>query len=249
MDMETQPQSSGKMTLKMFDAFKRVFDFVLSIIILALLLPLFAIVAVLIKRDSHGPVFFRQDRVGLNGNLFSIYKFRTMAQGSHKGGPQITSADDNRITLLGKRLRNLKIDELPQLINVLKGEMSLVGPRPQVQLFVKNFAPDQRDLVLSVRPGITGPTQLNFRDEEGMLRGQADRETYYIETLLPIKCGMDVQYVVRRSLSLDLSVLFQTFGLVINGLRRRIFRAPEQEMNFAVVEEMRSRLHQLESKA
>lgn len=223
-----------------FDATKRTFDLVAATALLLLVSPLFILLAILIKRGSRGPVFFRQVRVGKDGREFRIYKFRTMRADADRSGPQITSADDNRITPLGKRLRNLKLDELPQLINVIHGEMSLVGPRPQVPKFVDEFDPVYRAIVLAVKPGITGPTQLKFRNEETLLKGRADRERYYIEEVLPVKCALDVEYVKRRSIRLDLGVLMTTGTLLVMAtLKRIVRRSAEAIEDVAVVEEFR----------
>jgi lipopolysaccharide/colanic/teichoic acid biosynthesis glycosyltransferase len=136
---------------------------------------------------------------------------------------------------LGRFLRNNKLDELPQLFNVIRGDMSLVGPRPQVPRFVDEFQPEHRAIVLAVRPGITGPTQLKFRCEEQMLQGRPDRERYYIEKLLPIKCQLDVEYVQNRSLGLDLQVLWETANVVLMGMLRRFTHQPAPTPDEAVV--------------
>jgi lipopolysaccharide/colanic/teichoic acid biosynthesis glycosyltransferase len=207
-----------------FDSTKRVLDILAACVLLVLMSPIFVIIAIRIKRSSPGPVFFRQVRVGRHGVHFEIFKFRTMKADSHRSGPQITSSDDTRVTPLGRRLRNLKLDELPQLFNVLLGEMSLVGPRPQVPKFVDEFDPAYRSIVLAVKPGITGPTQLKFRNEEALLKGRPDRERYYIEKVLPVKCALDVEYVNRQSLRFDLGVLMTTGTLLVIATAKRIMR-------------------------
>jgi lipopolysaccharide/colanic/teichoic acid biosynthesis glycosyltransferase len=207
---------------------KRFTDVVLGSILLLLFSPLLLAVGLLIRLTSNGPALFRQARVGRLNRIFYIYKFRTMHENADQGGPQITSADDSRVTTVGRILRDTKLDELPQLINVVKGEMSLVGPRPQVPRFVNRFPDEYRDVILAVRPGITGPTQLRFRNEESLLRGQADREDYYIRTLLPIKCEMDANYVNRRSIGMDLIVLCHTFYLFTRGMLRKSLRMKPQ---------------------
>lgn len=207
-----------------FDSSKRAFDILAACVLLVLMSPLFVLVALLIKRSSPGPILFRQVRVGKDGVHFQIFKFRTMKADAHRSGPQITSSDDARVTPLGRRLRNLKLDELPQLLNVLMGEMSLVGPRPQVPRFVDEFDPAYRSIVLAVKPGITGPTQLRFRNEEALLRGRPDRERYYIEEVLPVKCALDVEYVRCRSLRFDLGVLMTTGTLLIMATAKRLMR-------------------------
>jgi lipopolysaccharide/colanic/teichoic acid biosynthesis glycosyltransferase len=205
-----------------YDGVKRVLDIIAGILlVIAFAWPLL-VIAIAVYCASTGGVFYRQKRVGKNNRDFFVYKFRTMYVDSDRRGPLITSSDDARITPLGRILRNNKLDELPQLFNVIKGDMSLVGPRPQVPRFVDEFLPEHRAVVLAVRPGITGPTQLKFRCEELMLQGRNDRERYYIETLLPIKCQMDVDYVQQRSLGKDLRVLWDTAVIVFSGLFRRI---------------------------
>jgi len=208
----------------LYEGFKRLFDLVMGSALLLIFSPLLLGIALLIKRRSPGPVFFRQVRVGRGDRLFLIYKFRTMTVDADQNGPQITSSDDSRVTPLGRFLRNTKLDELPQLINVVKGDMSLVGPRPQVPRFVDEFRPDHRSIVLAVRPGITGPTQLTFRHEERLLEGQPDPEQYYIERLLPIKCAMDAEYVRQRCWSYDLRVLGKTAFLFLRSWLRRLRR-------------------------
>jgi lipopolysaccharide/colanic/teichoic acid biosynthesis glycosyltransferase len=209
----------------LFDGAKRLFDMSAGILLLVFFSPLLAVIALLIKRSSPGPALFRQARAGRHNRTFYIYKFRTMHCGADCSGPQITSSDDNRVTPLGRHLRALKLDELPQLLNVICGDMSLVGPRPQVLRFVERFHPEHRCIVLSVRPGITGPTQLRFRNEETLLEGRVDREQYYIEELLPVKCEMDVEYVQKRCVSYDLKVLAQTTALLTRGTAVRLLRA------------------------
>ena len=222
-----------------FETSKRAFDIVAALAILILLSPFYLLIALLIKLTSPGPIFFRQVRVGKDGVNFRIFKFRTMRADADRTGPQITSADDNRVTPLGRRLRSLKLDELPQVFNVLHGEMSLVGPRPQVPKFVDEFDPAYRSIVLSVKPGITGPTQLRFRNEEALLKGRADREKYYIEEVLPVKCALDVEYVKRRSLRLDIGVLMTTGTLLVMATIRRAIRKTVEATEVAVVEEFR----------
>lgn len=179
------------------------------------------VVAVLVKLSSPGPLFYRQKRVGRGGHIFEIWKFRTMRHGADRQGPSVTSADDWRITPVGRRLRDWKLDELPQLWNVVRGDMSLVGPRPQVPRFVDCFDPSLRSIVLHVRPGITGPTALEFRHEETMLADKEDRETFYIDHILPVKLEMDARYVATRSLRSDLRILSQTAWMFSLGTVKR----------------------------
>ena len=188
---------------------KRIFDFVTALIGLILLLPLFVLVSCWIKLDSAGPVFFRQERVGRYGKLFSIFKFRTMAVNTETQG-QITVGRDARITGIGHLLRRYKIDELPQLINVLSGEMSLVGPRPEVPRYVACYPDTVRDLVLSVLPGITDWASIEYKEENAILGAAKDPELTYIEEILPIKLDYYVSYVKKRNFKMDLKIIFAT---------------------------------------
>ncbi len=195
---------------------KRLFDITLSLLALALLFPLLLAVALWVRLDSPGPVLFRQQRVGRGGRLFGILKFRTMQVNAEAAGLQITVGQDPRITSAGRWLRRSKLDELPQLLNVLRGEMSMVGPRPEVPRYVALYPADQRATVLSVRPGITDLASLAFRDESTLLARSADPERTYVEEILPIKLRHACDYVVRRSLWLDLRILALT-ALVLLG--------------------------------
>jgi len=189
---------------------KRLFDLTFSFVGLVLLLPLFLFLAVLIKRDSPGKVFFRQTRVGRNGELFRIHKFRTMNERPSTGGIQLTVGDDPRITKTGAWLRKYKVDELPQLIDVLRGKMSLVGPRPEVPEYVEHYPQQARELVLSVRPGITDDTSIMYLDENEVLAGSDDPERDYIEKILPVKLGHYQEYVQSRTLAGDILILLRT---------------------------------------
>jgi len=196
--------------------FKRVFDLCIASCALLVSAPLMAIIAVWIKLDSPGPVLFRQDRVGLRGRLFAIYKFRTMfAAASGTSGAQITVGADPRITRAGRFLRRHKLDELPQLINVLKGEMSVVGPRPEVPRYVALYPPETRELVLSVRPGITDLASIAYRDENALLAQAAEPEAHYAQVVLPAKLAYCVQYVQTRSLWLDLVIVWRTVAALL----------------------------------
>jgi lipopolysaccharide/colanic/teichoic acid biosynthesis glycosyltransferase len=197
-------------SLRLYELIKRIFDCGVAALGLILLLPLMAVIALLIKLDSPGSVFFAHERVGRHGRKFKVLKFRTMVQDAPKLGGAITARHDPRITRIGRLLRTTKLDELPQLWNVLKGEMSLVGPRPEVERYVQLWEPALREQVLSVRPGITGLTQIRYRHEERLLAQQPDPEKYYREVLLPIKLASDAEYVRRRSLLFDLSLLLRT---------------------------------------
>ena len=192
---------------------KRFFDLTLALSSMLLLSPVIVLVAIWIKLDSRGPVFYRQTRIGLNSRPFSIYKFRSMVVGDANGGAQITAAGDPRITKVGRLLRKTKLDELPQLINVVKGEMSFVGPRPEVQKYVELYTEEQM-AVLSVRPGITGVSQVEFRDEETLLSQQQDVEAYYVQTLMQEKLARDLQYVRERTFLNDIGLILRTLRIL-----------------------------------
>ena len=192
---------------------KRIFDFTASVIGLIMLLPLLLLAAVLVKLSSHGPALFRQERVGHVGRAFYILKFRTMVADAPKKGGQITFGADPRITPIGRFLRKTKIDELPQLFNVLRGDMSLVGPRPEVRKYVEMFADDYKD-ILRVRPGITDLASVKYRDEAAILGKAADPEREYVERVLPEKIKLAKEYVRRQSLFFDLWIIFATLYTV-----------------------------------
>jgi len=191
---------------------KRIFDLIFSCVGIALLSPVFLIAAILIKLDSKGPVFFRQERVGYLGRTFRMHKFRTMF--SDASGILLTIGDDPRITRFGRFLRRFKLDELPQLIDVLKGDMSLVGPRPEVARYMALYPEDIRKLVLSVPPGITDIAAIKFKNENELLKNSNDPEKDYINKILPIKIKYYQEYISRRSLALDLKLIFQTIKAV-----------------------------------
>lgn len=192
---------------------KRVFDFCCSLVGLIFLSPLFVFVAVLIKAGSPGPVFYRGERIGLNGRGFHIFKFRTMVADAGALGGTSTSSDDSRVTPVGRVLRKYKIDELPQLINVLLGEMSFVGPRPQVEWAVKLYNEDQRRL-LSVRPGITDHASIAFRNEAEILAGSPDPDKAYLEKIAPEKIRLGLEYVDNNNFWIDLKIIFATLRVV-----------------------------------
>lgn len=194
---------------------KRLFDLICAGIGMSALSPLFAVVAVLVKIDSPGPILFKQERIGRGFRSFYIYKFRTMVQDAHKRGLQITAGGDKRVTRIGRILRKTKIDELPQLINVLKGDMSLVGPRPEVRKYVEFYKRDYEQ-ILSVRPGITDISSITFRDEEGILLAQDDPEQYYLHVLLPEKIKLAKEYMQRRSFFYDVKLIFRTFYKIVS---------------------------------
>lgn len=193
---------------------KRLFDILFSFTSLMLLQPLFVAVAVLIKVDSGGPVFFRQERMGRNFKRFIIYKFRTMVVDAEKNGLRITSGGDHRVTRAGRVFRKLKIDELPQLINVLKGDMSFVGPRPEVEEYVKLYEKDYRE-ILKRRPGITDVSSIIFREEEAVLKNQLDPEGYYKQILLPEKIRLSKEYIENSSFLYDLKLVLNTIHKIL----------------------------------
>jgi lipopolysaccharide/colanic/teichoic acid biosynthesis glycosyltransferase len=193
---------------------KRLFDAAASSLGLVLFSPLCALLAICVKVSSRGPVLYWQQRVGLGGRLFRIAKFRSMYQESDRKGPLITSSGDPRVTPIGNILRRFKLDELPQLWNVLRGEMSLVGPRPEVPCYVANYSPAQKQ-VLSVRPGITDLASILYRHEERILGSRSDPEMYYRETLLPRKLEINLQYLSRATFLYDLALLLRTFRCVL----------------------------------
>ena len=193
---------------------KRGFDIVFSAAVLLLLSPLLFAVALWVKLDSHGPVFFRQRRVGLHGQEFLIYKFRTMASDAEANGPQITIGADARITRSGVILRKYKIDEFAQFINVLIGDMSVVGPRPEVPKYVVLYPKHTRDIVLSVRPGITDRASIEFKDENDILGKATDPHLAYVNEVLPIKLRYYTAYVQQRSFFGDMRIIFTTMSAV-----------------------------------
>src|SRR5215468_5051987 len=196
---------------------KRAVDIVIASLGLVILLPFLLVVAALIKIDTHGPVFFRQVRVGLNGRAFRIFKFRTMVTGAYKMGSRLTTKRDPRVTRVGQLLRWFKIDELPQLLNVLRGDMSLIGPRPEDPYFVRFYSAAQRR-VLSARPGMVGPSQILGRDElESYPEGLKDTEAYYIEHILPEKLARDLEYVECATFWRDMSLLARGIWATLRG--------------------------------
>jgi lipopolysaccharide/colanic/teichoic acid biosynthesis glycosyltransferase len=193
----------------MYVVLKRLFDLIVSLIALVILSPLLALLAVLIKRHDGGPVLYAGRRVGTHGKLFGMYKFRSMVLNAESIGGSSTPDDDPRITPIGKFLRQTKLDELPQLLNVVKGEMSIVGPRPQVQWAVDLYTPEQRQ-VLSVPPGITDYASVRFPNEGEILRGSTDPDRDYMEKIHPEKMRLSLEYVRSRSLATDFKVIAQT---------------------------------------
>jgi len=197
---------------------KRLFDLLGAALALLLLAPLLLAVALWIKFDSPGPVFYRQERVGRHGVPFSIHKFRTMRHAA--GGLPLTVGQDPRITRAGAFLRRTRLDELPQFIDVLLGRMSLVGPRPEVPRYVAHYPPALRERALAVRPGLTDPASLAYIDEAALLAAAADPEREYIEVILPAKVAHAAAYAEGASLWSDLGVLWRTL-LTLTGVSRR----------------------------
>lgn len=188
---------------------KRLFDLIFALVALLALLPFGIVVALWIWSNDGLPVFFRQERVGLNGRMFRLWKFRSMYKDAERQGQLTVSGQDPRITKSGAFIRKYKIDELPQLVNVLVGDMSLVGPRPEVARYVKLYTPKQCR-VLSVRPGITDLASLEFIDENELLANAADPERFYIEEVLPKKLDLQLSYVANRSFGGDLKIIWNT---------------------------------------
>ncbi|HMT63404.1 MAG TPA: sugar transferase, partial [Ottowia sp.] len=168
-----------------------------------------------VRLDSAGPALFRQQRVGRHGRLFHIHKFRTMRVRSSQAGPLITVAGDARVTRAGRWLRRTKLDELPQLLDVIRGDMSLVGPRPEVPRYMALYPDEARRLILSVRPGVTDRATIEFRDEERLLAAASDPERAYVEQVMPIKQRYYLDYVARRSLAGDVGILIDTLRAVL----------------------------------
>jgi lipopolysaccharide/colanic/teichoic acid biosynthesis glycosyltransferase len=195
---------------------KRVLDVVLSGVMLLLSAPLWPLIAISIVVDSGRPVFYRSERVGRDGDVFGMLKFRTMVSGTD--GPRITGASDVRITRVGRFLRNWKLDELPQLINVLQGEMSLVGPRPEDPRYVALYSAEQRD-VLTLRPGLTSPAAIEYRHEEKLMRERNDVENVYLTSIMPEKLALDLEYVRTRSTVGDLAILARSIRSLFSSSR------------------------------
>ena len=196
---------------------KRAFDIVVATAGLVATSPLLMLTALAIKLDSRGPVIFRQERVGRYGRRFRMHKFRTMITGAP--GLSITTDFDPRVTRVGRFLRRTKLDELPQLIDVLIGSMSLVGPRPEVPKYVCMWPKDLRNLILTVRPGITDPATAELRNESDLLTSELDAERHYIDVLLPLKTASYAEYVRTQSFTRDLRILLHTARRVLEGRR------------------------------
>lgn len=194
---------------------KRLFDIVASGLGLIVLCPLFLILAIWIKLDSKGPVFYRQVRVGYKNKDFRIFKFRSMRVGADKGSLVTIGGHDPRVTRSGYFIRKFKFDELPQLINVFLGDMSLVGPRPEVRHYVDYWTPEQMH-VLDVRPGITDPASIKFRNENELMEKAEDPEKYYIEVIMQEKIKLYLEYVEKHNFFYDLGLIFKTFWVIVS---------------------------------
>ena len=193
---------------------KRLFDIVASGLGLIVLSPLFLILAIWIKLDSKGPVFYRQVRVGYKNKDFRIFKFRSMRVGADKGSLVTIGGRDPRVTKSGYWIRKFKLDELPQLINVFTGDMSLVGPRPEVRHYVDYWTPEQMH-VLDVRPGITDPASIKLRNENELMEKADDPEKYYIEVIMQEKIKLYLEYVEKHNFFYDLGLIFKTFWVIV----------------------------------
>lgn len=201
-------------------AAKRVFDIVVSFLILAVLSPLLLFLAAAIKLDSKGPVFYRQVRVGRYNRDFKIFKFRTMVQNADRVGPALTVGDDPRITRMGRLIRKCRLDEFSQLLNVLGGSMSLVGPRPEVRKYVNAYTPEYMATLL-LRPGITATASIAFKDEDQLLNSGGDPEIIYVEQILPPKMKLNLDYLNHAGVGNDINIMFQTVWAVLVPSRRK----------------------------
>lgn len=195
---------------------KRCFDFISSFLGLIILSPIIILIILWIKRDSDGPVFFLQQRVGLNGKLFNIFKFRTMIPDAEQKGLKVTVGTDPRITKSGHFLRKTKLDELPQLLNVFLGQMSIVGPRPEVPEFMNEYSTDIKSKILSVRPGITDLASIEFTNEAEILAHSNDPKKTYIHDIMPVKAKYYVEYIDNKTMFGDVVIIFKTFKKILN---------------------------------
>ncbi len=194
---------------------KRAFDLFFAAIGLLFLLPLFLVISICISLDSAGPVFFRQERVGRYGRIFRIHKFRTMRDGADKTGVLLTRSGDDRITRTGRFLRRYKLDELPQLFDVVRGEMSLVGARPEVPKYVEYYPAQIKTVILALRPGITDPASIIYKREEELLAASSDPERDYIEKVLPQKLKHYEEYARKRTLWCDVVLILRTLKAIV----------------------------------
>lgn len=196
---------------------KRFFDLILSFIGLLIIVPILFLITILIKISSSGPVFYKQVRVGKNNKDFKIFKFRTMHVNAHKKGLLTVGGRDPRVTSIGYYLRKFKLDELPQLINVFKGDMSFVGPRPEVRQFVNLYSEIQKK-VLNVKPGITDLASIEFRNENEILSKEEDPNQYYIDYIMPKKLEINLKYINQRNLLKDFVVIIKTIKVIFNSV-------------------------------
>lgn len=194
---------------------KRLFDIFVSLNVLLFLLPFLIIVGLFVRCDTAGPVFFRQTRVGRDGRQFIIFKFRTMYHQPLNAGQEITIDYDARVTRAGHFLRHWKIDELPQLWNVLRGDMSIVGPRPEVPTYVELYPEQQRKIVLGIRPGLTDPASIKYRSEAKIMAGAQDPEKMYREVILPDKVSLYAEYAKNISFLTDVKIIIKTISTII----------------------------------
>ena len=197
----------------MYEQSKRIFDIVSSLIVLLVLFPILMIIGLLVALGSKGGAFYSQERIGKNGRVFRLLKFRSMRAGSDKKG-QLTIGNDSRVTGIGKFLRKSKLDELPQLLNVLQGDMSVVGPRPEVQRYVSLYSAEQLK-VLSVKPGLTDLASIEYIDEQKILGQAEDHDKEYVEVVMPAKLALNLEYIERRSFRYDLRLIFKTIGKIL----------------------------------
>lgn len=193
---------------------KRLFDICCSVLVLTLLLPVWLVIAVVVALESPGGAFYKQVRVGKHNRDFNLYKFRTMRTGSDKKGLLTVGERDNRITRVGYFLRKYKIDEFPQLFNILKGDMSIVGPRPEVRRYVDLYTPEQMR-VLSVRPGLTDYASIEYVHENEVLAASSNPEQTYIDEVMPAKLALNLKYIENQSIAVDLSLIFKTFVAIL----------------------------------
>ncbi|MGU8558622.1 sugar transferase [Clostridium perfringens] len=200
----------------MLNIIKRMFDLFFSLIGIIITIPILILVSIMVKLTSKGPIIFKQERVGKNKKIFYIYKFRTMTDCDDKASDrQVTVINDQRITRIGRILRKYKIDELPQLYNVLKGDMSFVGPRPEVKKYVK-FYEEEYDEILKIKPGITDLASIEYIDENTIISKYSDPEKIYIEKVLPKKLMLNKRYIEEMSIKNDILLILKTIKKIIN---------------------------------
>jgi lipopolysaccharide/colanic/teichoic acid biosynthesis glycosyltransferase len=211
MGSDAEAGASQRRARSLDSLLRRLFNVTSSLVGLIVISPVLAVVAVAVKADSAGPVFYRQRRVGRGGVPFDILKFRSMRVDAEAVGGQLTVGADPRVTNVGRVIRAWKLDELPQLINVVKGDMDLVGPRPEVPRYVALYDEEQRG-VLSVRPGITDPASVEFRSESDLMAGHPDPERLYVDEIMPRKLAINLEYLRTRSLASDIGVIFSTIA-------------------------------------